>query len=58
MLIYHVRFDDGESFGSALTLEEAIKLRDENNFRFLNRSLHIYEITTWNGWEEKELLTL
>jgi hypothetical protein len=56
MLIYHVRFDDGESFGSALTLEEAIKLRDENNFRFLNRSLHIYEITTWNGWNEKKVI--
>lgn len=56
MLIYYVRFDDGESFGSALTLEEAIKLRDENNFRFFNRSLHIYEITTFGGWKETKIV--
>lgn len=56
MVKYEVRFNDGEKFLDTLSLEEAIECRNKNNFRFLSRSLHIYQITTWNGWEEHKLV--
>lgn len=56
MRIYQVRFDDGEGFASANTLEKAIDIRNANNFRFISRSLHIWEISTYGGWNEKKLI--
>lgn len=56
MVKYEVRFNDGEKFLDTLSLEEAIECRNKNNFKFLSRSLHIYQITTWNGWEERKLV--
>ena len=51
MVLYSVRFDDGKVFNCTTSFEKAKKIKIENP------DLHIYEITTWNGWEEK-LLTL
>ena len=52
MVLYSVREDDGKVFTCTPSFEKAKKIKKENP------NLHIYEITTWNGWEEKELLTL
>ena len=57
MLMYHIKSEDDESIGTAFTIEKAIEIREEKS-KSLGKYLHIYEITTWNGWEEKELLTL
>lgn len=46
MITYTCRFDDGESFGSFKTKEEAMKHRSENNFRFISRSIHVFMICT------------
>ena len=43
---YVVRFDDGEEFAYCYTIEQAKKIRSENNFRFISRSLHIYKHVT------------
>lgn len=44
MIYYTVKFDDGETFARDITTKaEAEKIRSNNNFRFLSRSLHIYE---------------
>ena len=56
MVKYEVRFNDGEHFADALTIEEAKEIRSNNNFKFFSRSLHIYEITTWNGWSERKIV--
>ena len=56
MVKYEVRFDDGEHFADALTLEKAKEIRSKNNFKFLSRSLHIYMITTYGGWTERKLV--
>ena len=56
MVKYEVRFNDGEHFADAFTLDEAIEIRAEHNFEFLSRSLHIYEITTHDGWSERKLV--
>ena len=42
--MYEVRFDDGEVFAETSSLEEAEEIRNDNNFNFMSRSLHIYEI--------------
>ena len=44
---FEVRFNDGEHFAYAQTLEEAEEIRDRNNFNFFSRSLHIYQIDRW-----------
>ena len=56
MVLYSVRFDDGEHIMSTPSFEKAKKYRDENNFKYLSRSIHIYEITTWNGWNETKII--
>lgn len=56
MVKYEVRFNDGEHFADALTLEEANEIRNDNNFQFISRSLHIYEITTYGGWNETKIV--
>jgi hypothetical protein len=44
MIYYTIRFNDGESFGKDYpTKDEAMKVRSENNFRFISRSLHVFE---------------
>lgn len=44
MIYYTIKFDDGESFGKNYsTKEEAMKVRSENNFHFISRSLHVFE---------------
>ena len=44
MIYYSVKFDDGETFAKDIaTKEEAMKIRSANNFRFISRSLHVYE---------------
>lgn len=43
MIYYTVKFDDGETFAEVDTKAEAEKIRSDNNFKFLSRSLHIYE---------------
>lgn len=52
MVLYSLREDGGKVFTCTTSFEKAKKIKKENP------DLHIYEITTWNGWEEKELLTL
>lgn len=56
MVKYEVRFDDGEHFADALTLEKANNIRSENNFKYISRSLHIYKITTYKGWHETKIV--
>jgi hypothetical protein len=56
MVKYEVRFNDGEHFADAHTLQEAKEIRSNNNFRFMSRSLHIYEITTHGGWNENKIV--
>lgn len=56
MVKYEVRFNDREKLLDTLSLEEAIECRNKNNFKFLSRSLHIYQITTWGGWNETKLV--
>ena len=41
---YYVKFNDGEIFAVCNTLEEARKVRSENNFRFISRSLRIHTV--------------
>lgn len=44
MIYYTIEFDDGEPFGKDyFTKEEAMKVRSENNFSFISRSLHVFE---------------
>jgi hypothetical protein len=44
MIYYTVKFNDGEIFADNIpTKEEAMNIRSENNFRFISRSLHVYE---------------
>ena len=52
MVLYSVREDGGKVFACTPSFEKAKEIKRENP------NLHIYEITTGNGWEEKELLTL
>lgn len=56
MVKYEVRFNDGEHFADALTIEEAKDIRSKNDFMFFSRSLYIYEITTHNGWSERKIV--
>lgn len=56
MVKYEVRFNDGEHFADALTLEKANEIRSNNNFRFMSRSLHIYMITTYGDWNETKIV--
>lgn len=53
MTSYEIQFNDGEHFASAPTLKEAEEIRNENNFQFLSRSLHIYRIIYINGRYDK-----
>ena len=55
MIKYEVRFNDGEHFADAHTLQEAREIRSENNFKFLSRSLHIYRVNTFDSWAETEV---
>jgi hypothetical protein len=55
MIKFEVRFDDGEVFTAVDTLQEARDIRSENNFTFLSRSLHIYQINTEDSWAETEV---
>lgn len=55
MIKFEVRFNDGEVFANADTLQEAREIRSDNNFRFLSRSLHIYQIDTQDPWAETEV---
>lgn len=43
MLKYIIKFNDGEYICTVDTLEEAKQYRAENNFRFISRSIHIYQ---------------
>lgn len=44
MIYYSVKFDDGETFASNISSKEkAMEIRSENNFRFISRSLHVFE---------------
>ena len=56
MVRFEVRFDDGEHYASAPTLKEAQEIRNENNFKFLSRSLYIYMVTTYGGWREQRIV--
>lgn len=40
---YECKFDDGEYICSFHQLKDAKKYRSENNFRFISRSIHIYD---------------
>lgn len=42
MIYYTVQFDDGEFICHKDTFEEANKVRNENNFKYLSRSIHVY----------------
>lgn len=55
MIKFEVRFNDGEVFATVDTLQEARDIRSDNNFTFLNRSLHIYQINTKDSWAETEV---
>ena len=52
MVLYSLREDGGKVFTCTPSFKKAKEIKKEHP------DLHIYEITTWNGWEEKELLTL
>ena len=44
MIYYTVKFDDGETFASNIaTKEEAMEIRSAHNFKYISRSLHVYE---------------
>ena len=44
MIYYSVKFDDGETFANNIpSKEKAMNIRSENNFKFISRSLHVYE---------------
>lgn len=55
MITFEVRFNDGEIFAFANTLQEAREIRTENNFNFISRSLHIYQINTEDSYAETEV---
>ena len=55
MLMYHIKSEDDESIGTAFTIEKAIEIREEKS-KSLGKYLHIYEITTWFGWNERKLV--
>ena len=55
MVQFEVRFNDGEVFAAVDTLQEAREIRSDNNFKFLNRSLHIFQIDTQDPWAETEV---
>lgn len=44
MIYYALQFDDGEHITYKNTLEEAEDYRNENNFKFISRSIHIFAI--------------
>lgn len=52
MVLYSVREDGGKVFACTPSFEKAREIKKENP------NLHIYEITTWNGWKERELIIL
>ena len=54
--MYEVRFNDGERVFSTPYLQKAIEYRNNNNFHYISRSLHIWEITTHGGWNETKLV--
>lgn len=50
MVLYSVREGGGKVFACTPSFEKAREIKKENP------NLHIYEITTWNGWKERELI--
>ena len=46
MLRYVVEFNDGEHIATFNTKDEAMDLRNKENFNYFSRSIHVYEIAT------------
>lgn len=42
MIYYELKFNDGEHICYKNTLQEAENYRNENNFHYISRSIHIY----------------
>ena len=44
MIYYSISFDDGEHIKNTNTLEEAEQYRNDNNWRFMSRSIRINQV--------------
>lgn len=56
MVRFEVRFDDGEVFANVDTQQKAEEIRSKYNFQYISRSLHIWMITTYGGWNETKIV--
>ena len=52
---YEIRYDNNAYFAETNTIEEARKIVQDYNSKFVGKSLHIYKITTYIRWNKRKV---